>query len=460
MKDKPWPLGFKSVSPRRLIQRLALFLVLASFLGTPIFASSMQDSIEEAASLLASSELTQHKDRFIIIEVVNLHSKKRDQTAKAIETQLYQALGKEFKDFKLLFLDDSLAGVNLGQAIFVQGTYEPKGKTVTATFQAVIGVRGEAVGQAQVTFDAPKVFQAALVAVLDLEAPELTANQRRAYSDLFRSRLQESKKMRLASSAEVAKMSPDAIQQSYKCSRDECATIIGEQMGVDRVISTSLLVMGQDWYMLSSKVMDIKNGSILTSKTLEHRGGLEEMGVSLNTLADRLVGSEAGAEVEKAFVTPVPQKSVAPLPEEPEPLPEPTLVSAAESGLGAWVWHGAALGTMGISLASSNGAAKSYDSLATENQTLESQYKVATSLTEATSLEEKFAANQAKMKKLQSQVTQFNALALGAGLWEAYLLFLGGEVEVASVRQPGLYFALEPGQGSGDSARLSFSYNW
>jgi len=266
--------------------------------------------------------------------------------------------------------------------------------------------------------------------------------------------------MRLASSAEVAKMSPDAIQQSYKCSRDECATIIGEQMGVDRVISTSLLVMGQDWYMLSSKVMDIKNGSILTSKTLEHRGGLEEMGVSLNTLADRLVGSEAGAEVEKAFVTPVPQKSVAPLPEEPEPLPEPTLVSAAESGLGAWVWHGAALGTMGISLASSNGAAKSYDSLATENQTLESQYKVATSLTEATSLEEKFAANQAKMKKLQSQVTQFNALALGAGLWEAYLLFLGGEVEVASVRQPGLYFALEPGQGSGDSARLSFSYNW
>src|SRR3989339_3152 len=117
MKDKPWPLGFKSVSPRRLIQRLALFLVLASFLGTPIFASSMQDSIEEAASLLASSELTQHKDRFIIIEVVNLHSKKRDQTAKAIETQLYQALGKEFKDFKLLFLDDSLAGVNLGQAI-------------------------------------------------------------------------------------------------------------------------------------------------------------------------------------------------------------------------------------------------------------------------------------------------------------------------------------------------------
>src|SRR3989339_813846 len=163
MKHKVRFLGFQSIKPSRLIQRLVLSLLLASFLAPPSFADSMQDSLEEAASILADSKLTLHKDRFILIEVVNLHSKKRDQTAKAIETQLYQSLGKVFKDFKLLFLEDSLAGVNLHQALFIHGTYEPKGKLVAATFTVVIGMRGDVVGQAQVTFDAPKVVQEALV---------------------------------------------------------------------------------------------------------------------------------------------------------------------------------------------------------------------------------------------------------------------------------------------------------
>jgi len=413
---------------------LKLGLVWLVFLSAPLVvtADEMKQAVEEAAQTLATGKLTGHTDRSIIIEVINLHSKKRDQTAKAIETQLYQALGKEFKDFKLLFLEDSLAGINLNKAIFIHGTYEPKGKNVTAIFTAVIGMKGEAVGQAQVTFDAPKNMQEALVAVLDIEARDINENQRRAYSDLFRSELQKTGKIKLASSAEVAKMSPDAIQESYQCTRDECATIIGEQLGVDRVVSTSVIKLSKDKYMISSKVMDIKNGSILSSDTLEHRGDLSNLGDSLTLLAKRLVGGVEGSDI----------------------------ATAAAAGSGMWIWHTAALGSLVVSLSSSSNAAKQFDTLAAENLTLETQYNNAVSQAQLTTLKEKQATNQAKMKTLNSQMTQFNALAVTAGLWETYLLLFGGETEVASIERQGLHFAVQPSPEPGTSAGLSFSYLW
>ena len=425
--------AMKRVPLARLVGWWLLLCLLGPVSG---LGATMEEAVGEAASILTDSKLPPQAE--IVIEVVNLHSKKRDLTAKAIETQLYQALSKKLKDFKLLFLEDSLTGVNLNQAIFIRGTYEPKGKTVTAVFAAMVGIRGEALAQAQVTFDTPKTVQEALVAVLDLEAPEMNPNQRRAYSEIFRSRLSERGKMQMASSAEVAKMSPDAIQESYKCSRDECATIIGEQLGVDRVISTSLIALGDDKFVLSAKIMDIKNGSILSSKTLEHNGGLSSLSDSLKLLADQLVEGSAPE-----------QKELAP----PEAV-------AAGSGLGAWVWHGAALGTLGISLGLSSSAASQYDSLTADNKTLESQYKLATTQAELTSIEEEYASNQAKMKTLKTQGSQYNALALVAGLWESYLFFFAGEAEVASVRQPGWHLAMVPEPAAGRSARLSLSYNW
>jgi len=422
---------------RFLVSRGAKVFLAILWFGlstTGLLADDMKESVEEAAQILATGKLTHHTDRSIIIEVVNLHSKKRDQTAKAIETQLYQALGKEFKDFKLLFLEDSLAGINLNKAIFIHGTYEPKGKNVTAIFSAVIGMKGEAVGQAQVTFDAPKTVGEALVAVLDIEIKGIDENQRRAYSDMFRSRLQKSGKIRLASSAEVAKMSPDAIQKSYQCTRDECATIIGEQLGVDRVISTSVIKLGKEKYMISSKVMDIKNGSILSSETLRFQGDIEEVVDPLNQLADNLVG--VGAESGG-----------------------PSLV-AAEAGSGMWLWHSLALGSVGVTLSSSSSAAAQYDDLATQNKALETKYKNAATQAQLDEYQNQFKTNQDKMKALNSQMTQFNGLAVVAGLWETYLIFFGGESEVASLKQPNLHFAVQPSRAANESASLSLSYQW
>jgi len=424
--------------PQSVLRLLLVGLWLWALPGVSL-ADDMKESVEEAAQILATGKLTHHTDRSIIIEVVNLHSKKRDQTAKAIETQLYQALGKEFKDFKLLFLEDSLAGINLNKAIFIHGTYEPKGKDVTAIFSAVIGMKGEAVGQAQVTFDAPNTVGEALVAVLDIEAADLATNQRRAYSDMFRSRLQKSGKIKLASSAEVAKMSPDAIQESYKCTRDECATIIGEQLGVDRVVSTSLIKLGPTQYMLTAKIMDIKNGSILSSETLQHEGGLGKLPGSINKLADMLVGVDQSAPSAKRA---------------------PVVVSSESSSGASWLWHVSASTLFAGALASSSTAAKQYDTLATENTGLKTTYSESLTQTELTATEKKFADNTAKMKTLKAQVTQMNSIAAVAGLWETYLLFFGGESEVALNEQPGMHFAVTPNRSADQTAALSLSYVW
>jgi len=277
-----------------LIRAIKIFFASLLFLPSLALAADLDSGMAQAAKALAITQLKGHSEKAILIQVVNLHNQKTDQTAKTIETALYQALEKEFPGFKLVFLSESIAGTNLLKAIIVKGEYEQKGPITKAHFKAIIGLQGESVGQASVEFESVKTVRKSLVAVLDLEAAQLSGAERSLYSDMLREELGKKKAFEMASSADVAKMNPDAIQKSYGCSRDECATIIGEQMGVDQVISTTYFSVGAK-AALSGKLFNIKDGSIVTTATVQ--GAPTEIQSLIKELATKLTGVEEGGGV-------------------------------------------------------------------------------------------------------------------------------------------------------------------
>ncbi|OGG99117.1 MAG: hypothetical protein A2600_04910 [Candidatus Lambdaproteobacteria bacterium RIFOXYD1_FULL_56_27] len=292
MKDKAWPLGFKSVKPRSLIQRLALCLLLASPLASPAWALDQSAALDQAAGYFAQSAAKFGAGTQVEVEVVNYRSKKADTQAMKLETDLYHALEKKLPKFKIYpkaAVAQSLAGASITDLVSIRGTYEEQGAETLLRLTAVKGYDGEQLGSTQVWFTS-KSRTRTLVAVLDIESKSLDPEQRKAMSEIFRSALGSRPGIEMASSADVDKMNPDAIQKSAQCTRDECATIIGEQLGVDRVISSSILRFQENHYILSGKIMDIKNGAILKTATVKHKGDLSTLDLSLEKLAVELAG--------------------------------------------------------------------------------------------------------------------------------------------------------------------------
>jgi len=163
---------------------------------------------------------------------------------------------------------------------------------VSLKLSATIGLKGTILAQAQVEFENVSKVNKQLVAVLPLEGKDLTPDQRTAFSDAFQSSIAQSGEYQLASSAEVSKMSPDEIQKVQNCTRDECATTIGAQLGVDRVISSTVAKLGEGKYQVSAKVLSVKDGTIVKTATADHEGDLANLKSTLATLSTRLTNRQ------------------------------------------------------------------------------------------------------------------------------------------------------------------------
>jgi hypothetical protein len=260
-------------------------LILFLFLPTLCISQTLDEALEEATEYFAESETIDFSQQ-LIIGVQNYHSKKKDKIAKLIETELYFTLEKALPKAKMLLESQAVAGVSSTNAIFIYGTYEQKGIKTTLRLQALKGMMsGEVLSQISVSYTTHKLVNKALVAVLDLETDILTNDQKKGFSEIFRAAITRSGHFNMASSAEVDKMDADQIQKTTGCTRDECATVIGEQLGVDRVISSSFTKLTESTFLLSAKMMDIKNGSILASETVKHNGNLDTLDQALEKLS-------------------------------------------------------------------------------------------------------------------------------------------------------------------------------
>ena len=375
-----------------------ILLVFISFLMIPwvLSANTLEESVEDVAIYFKDQSIKLPLDQPLVIQVVNYHNQETDPISKKIEAELYQALEKHFPGVNLVSLSSSISGINVNKVVIIKGTYEKQGTQVKLRFQALLGMGGNILAQTDSDYETEKKVQKTLVAVLDIEADQLSATAIKAYSDIFRTALSDLGNFNLASSADIDKMNPDAIQKTTGCTRDECATIIGEQLGVDRTVSTSLFQLGKDNYVLSGKMINIKDGAILVTKTVQHNGSLVNIHESLNSLARQLVGGKG--ETKQEVVTSEPKSNL--------------------------LWHIATLSALAFSLSQGMSEISKYNNLSDEAKSLETQYQDTTNSRYADSgLYSEIESNRGELKNNLENVKTFNSLILLTLLIEGYFIY-------------------------------------
>lgn len=331
-----------------LLRITSLLVVLCCLSPALSFATTLKEAVDNAAEYFVKEAVRIDPGMELhVLQVVNFSSGENDIDGKKIETEIYFALERQLPDFKL-FLGK---GPNKEKEIYLSGTYEKRGDITIVKFQ--VFKEKEILAQKEVEFDS-KVYRKTLVAVLDLEATMLNGEQRKIFSDIFRSALNDIGEFDLASSADIDKMNPDAIQQASGCTRDTCATIIGEQLGVDRVISSSLRKVDENYYFLAGKMIDIKDGSLLVSKTVEHSGSLRTLKDALQELAEEISGKVATVSI----------------PESDQQFPEEEIEK--DDGWPWWVWATGVALLLGVAAAASGGGEDSGSSSSPGNGSTES----------------------------------------------------------------------------------------
>lgn len=280
---------------------LGILLLLPS---ASIMADSLENAIDKAVETIHDTKKISTNKKIVVDNITNFHSGIEDTTSLQIKTELYFIVERYFPNNQIIDIRESLVGVSPANTVFIKGTYENKGEDTIIRLSVIDGMlNGKMLTQAQVTFKVNRVIRKTLVAVLDLESEQFSEVQILAFSDVFRTALNDTKKIEIASSSEVYKLNADSIQEKLQCTRDECATIIGEQLGVDRVITSSLRKVTDSLYFLTGKIINLIDGSS-TTKTVKHNGDIETLDIALNILAKQLVGIKEQFEpkIEKAPV--------------------------------------------------------------------------------------------------------------------------------------------------------------
>ncbi|MDH5561287.1 MAG: hypothetical protein OEY59_10600 [Deltaproteobacteria bacterium] len=263
-----------------------LFVLLIPQLS---LATTLDEALGKAGMYLKGKLDHLDPGKKLEISVVNLFSGEEDEQAKKIKGGLYLVLDEFFPGGRVILPSESITGSSVRNSIRVDGSYEMKGDNILLRFKVINLMDGKLLAATEVNFDKKRSVKKTLVAVLDLETDSLNKTQNKIFSDIFRAALAKSSSLDIASSSEVDKFNPDKIQETLKCTREECAVKIGEQLGVDQVISAKYFKISDKLYYLSASVIDTLEGKIAVSENMEHDGQLNTLKKTIEELALKLV---------------------------------------------------------------------------------------------------------------------------------------------------------------------------
>jgi hypothetical protein len=416
--------------------KLLFILLIAASMNmfissTSLAAENITKALDQAAEYFVKSAVRiQSGKKLIISEVVNYNSKKFDALGKKIQNELYFALERQWPDYKLF------VGAPEPDQVCISGTYEKKAHNVVIKLQAFSGCgKPEILGQVTVSYKEIKKRRKTLVAVLDIESNELNPAQIRGFSEIFRSELDKIGKFDIASSADVYKFDPDAVQKTTGCTRDECANIIGEQMGVDRVISSSMFKIADTHFVLSGKMLNIQTGEIVVSRTVNHNGKLSTFQKALQNLANSLTGEESdNTDIVEQETSPVFKVKEPIFTQEDSAQTNPAGIEE-ESWVSKNIWHISAISTATVGLFGMNQYASDYNELSQENKDLQEEYETETNPGRLAAIDSKIEKNKSDMESLKQGYQTMQILLIAGISWETYLLIWGGEDQVQKSAQ-------------------------
>jgi len=238
-----------------------------------------------------------------VVEVLNYDSAKTDRSARLIQGVLFSALQTRFPDSKIVLSGESLSGVSY-KAIFIQAKYRLRGQQTTIELKALNKMNGELLAESTVDYQTDSKISQNMTAVLDIEASNLSLEQRKTFSKVFRASLQETGQFDLISGDAVDRADADRIQKEYKCSREECATIIAEQLSAKQVITTVYGKVTNTLFYLTGSLKDIDSGQTLVEKKVKHDGNLTTLGAALEKLACLMANTCEGQGRQVEFISP------------------------------------------------------------------------------------------------------------------------------------------------------------
>ncbi|MDH5561940.1 MAG: hypothetical protein OEY59_13905 [Deltaproteobacteria bacterium] len=399
-----------------------IWIAFLMLLSLPVWAQDLEQAAMKTVEQLEPLKTRLSNDQFLVIDVTNYFSNEKDSLTNLFETELYLALEKVMPGTKLVLAKSSRVGIPLSKTIFLKGRLRQKGSEVVVFFQAVGGIDGEVLAQTESRFVFKDIKKKTLMAVLDLQADGLTPVQIKAFSEIFRSQLSDLGLFALVSSAEINRLNPDKIQESTGCSRDECAVIIGEQLGVDRSLSTQIFKLSESHYILSAKVLDIKDAMMIQSKTVEHRAGIDELKGALRQLAFKL------GETQQPLVS---------LPKLP-----PAISPGEEFQPRDLTYHYVASSTAGIAGYIALLLTISYNGYVRDNERLLEYYRNSTDAAKQRNYKISYEHNQERMKEIRNQIKTFDQLFYAGVIWETYLLITMEKQEAVTKRTPDFDFAV------------------
>jgi formylglycine-generating enzyme required for sulfatase activity len=273
---------------------LILFILIPILLN----AQTMNEAMEQAVEGLVKNGLSNQQKMKLVVEVTNYDSNKKDIEARKIESNLFTALQTQFPRAELLLSGESLTGVSL-KAVVIQAKYQLRGEKTTVNVKALDRMSGKVISEMNVLYISQQKVKKNLVAVLDIEAETLTTPQRKIYSKLFRTALINTDQFDLISSDAIDRADADKIQEEFQCSREECATIIAQQLAANQVITTIYGKVTDKLYFLTGSLKDISSGETLAEEKVKHNGDINTLEVVMEQLACKLAQTcDSSGEVQ------------------------------------------------------------------------------------------------------------------------------------------------------------------
>jgi len=140
------------------------------------------------------------------------------------------------------------------------------------------------------------------LAVNNLEAHGLTESEALTLSDVFRSRLMETKKFKVMERSEMETiLKEQAFQQSGACTEEACIVEMGQLLGIEQIIAGSIGKVGKA-YSINVRIISVRSGEIIKSVTHSYTGPIENLlTTEMTVVAKKVAGVQTIIEprVEK-----------------------------------------------------------------------------------------------------------------------------------------------------------------
>ena len=130
------------------------------------------------------------------------------------------------------------------------------------------------------------------VAILDFEGRDVSVQEVQTLSERMRTEIGNTNAVRLIERKAVNKIIEEQGLQQSGCTTEECASEVGQLLGVQYMISGAIGLMGKT-YTIDAKMFSVETSETIQTYSVSHEGDISELLIEMEILAWKIVGLEA-----------------------------------------------------------------------------------------------------------------------------------------------------------------------